>query len=153
MKLSVRAGYAVRALLALARHPRDQWISVNAIAAQQNLPRRFLEQILHDLRTPGIVESRRGVTGGYRLAVPAEHITLARVIRHFDGALAPIGCVSEKFYEKCSCIDESRCPLRAVMKEVRDVVSELMDRTTLAELREREVELQRAPLKSVDFMI
>lgn len=153
MKLSVRGEYAVRALLVLGRHARSGLVTTPQISREQNIPKRFLELILNDLRAAGIVESRRGVAGGYRLAVPAKNITLAQVIRHVDGALAPVSCVSERFYEKCSCPDETRCPLRSIMKEVRDVVSRMMEQTTVADLIQRAETLDRHPLGSVDFVI
>ena len=112
MKLSVRGEYALRAMQVLGQGRRTDVLSIQAISDEQNIPKRFLEQILNDLKSAGLVESRRGVSGGYRLALPAEDIPLARIIRHIDGALAPVSCVSERFYEKCSCPDETRCALR-----------------------------------------
>ena len=94
-------------------------------------PKRFLEQILNDLKSAGIVQSKRGVSGGYRLARQPDQITLASVVRHIEGALAPVSCVSERFYEKCSCPDESRCAIRSVMKEVRDAIVAIVERVTL----------------------
>src|SRR5579862_9179085 len=106
MKLSVRGEYALRALLVLGLNYDGSVVRIQAISSQQNIPKRFLEQILNDLKSAGIVQSRRGVSGGYRLAKKPEEITLAAVVRHIEGALAPVSCVSERFYEKCSCPDE-----------------------------------------------
>src|SRR6266568_7062368 len=108
MKLSLKGEYALRALLVLGLNYERPIISINAISQQQNIPKRFLEQILNDLKSGGLVQSKRGVAGGYRLARSPREISLASVIRHIEGALAPVSCVSERFYEKCSCPDEAR---------------------------------------------
>jgi Rrf2 family protein len=128
-------------------------VRIQTISDQQNIPKRFLEQILNDLKSAGVVQSRRGVAGGYRLARPPEQITLATAVRHLEGALAPVSCVSEWFYEKCSCPDESRCAVRSVMKEVRDAVVSIMERVTVADLCNRARKLEREPLTPFDFSI
>lgn len=152
MKLSVRGEYALRALLVLGQHEDDNVLTIAKISEQQNIPKRFLEQILNDLKSAGIVQSRRGIAGGYRLARPPEEITVAAVVRHIEGALAPVSCVSERFYEKCSCPDESRCAIRSVMKEIRDAVVKIAERVTVADLRERAAKMNpvSAPF---DFVI
>jgi len=108
MKLSLRGEYALRALLVLGLNFKQPVVRIKSISQQQNIPKRFLEQILNDLKSAGVVESKRGVAGGYRLARAPEEISLATVIRHLEGALAPVSCVSERFYEMCSCPDEGR---------------------------------------------
>jgi len=153
MKLSVRGEYALRALLVLALNHDQPVVRIQTISEQQNIPKRFLEQILNDLKSAGIVASRRGVAGGYRLARRPEEITLAAIVRHIEGALAPVSCVSERFYEKCSCPDESRCAIRSVMKEVREAVVKIMERVTVAELSERWRKLQTEPFNPFDFNI
>ena len=155
MKLSVRGEYALRALLVLGRDyiEDDSVVAIQSISKQQNIPKRFLEQILNDLKSAGIVESKRGVAGGYRLRKPPQRITLADIIRHIEGPLAPVSCVSEKFYEKCSCPDESRCAIRNVMKEVRQAIVKLMEHTTLADLAERARKLEQEPMTALDFNI
>jgi len=153
MKLSLRGEYALRALLVLGLFHGKDVVRIQAISEHQNIPKRFLEQILNDLKSAGIVQSRRGVAGGYRLAKPPEEITLAAVVRHIEGALAPVSCVSERFYEKCSCPDESRCAIRSVMKEIREAVVRIADRVTIAELCERWRKLQDSPLTALDFVI
>jgi len=108
---------------------------------------------LNELKSGGFVTSRRGVAGGYRLARPPEEITLAAVVRHMEGALAPISCVSERFYEKCSCPDEARCAIRSAMKEIREAVIQVAERITVAELCARWHKLQREPFSALDFVI
>lgn len=155
MKLSVRGEYALRALLVLGRDylEDDSVVRIQAIAKQQNIPKRFLEQILNDLKSAGIVESKRGVTGGYRLRRPPRSITLAEIVRHVEGPLAPVSCVSRHFYERCSCPDESRCAIRSVMQEVRGAVVKIMEHTTLADLAERARKLEQEPQAPFDFVI
>lgn len=153
MKLSVRGKYALRALTVLGEQYGPGVVRIQAISAEQNIPKRFLEQILFDLKSAGIVESRRGVAGGYRLAVAPDKIPLARVIRHLEGALAPVGCISQQFYEKCSCPDELKCPLRSIMKEVRDAIAGILEKTTVADLVARAAQLRAQPDGILDFEI
>jgi len=153
MKLSLRGEYALRALLVLGLNYDDSVVRIQTISEQQNIPKRFLEQILNDLKSAGLVQSKRGVAGGYRLARRPEEISLAAVVRHIEGALAPVSCVSERFYEKCSCPDESRCAIRSAMKEVRDAVVKVAERVTIAELCERSRKLQHEPEGELDFVI
>ena len=153
MRLSLRGEYALRALLVLGLNYDQPLVHIQSISDQQNIPKRFLEQILNDLKSAGFVQSRRGVAGGYRLAKPPEEITLAAVVRHIEGALAPVSCVSEQFYEKCSCPDESRCAIRSAMKEVRDAIVRVAERITIAELCKRARDLQQTPLNPIDFVI
>jgi Rrf2 family protein len=130
--LSQRGRYALKALLNLAGAraiPKD----VGAIAGEENIPRKFLEAIMSDLRRAGLVESRRGKLGGYRLARPAEAITFGEVMRVTNGPLALIPCASRAFYRRCDdCPDETACILRRIMGAVREEVSDILDRTTLA---------------------
>ena len=153
MRLSLRGEYAVRALLVLGLNYEQPVVRIQTISDQQNIPKRFLEQILNDLKSAGIVQSKRGVAGGYRLARSPDQITLASVVRHIEGALAPVSCVSERFYEKCSCPDESRCAIRSVMKEVRDAIVAIVERVTIADLCQRARKLQAEPLSALDFVI
>lgn len=153
MRLSLRGEYALRALLVLGLNYGEGIVRIQTISEQQNIPKRFLEQILNDLKSAGMVQSRRGVAGGYRLAKSPDQISLASVVRHIEGALAPVSCVSEKFYEKCSCPDEARCAIRSVMKEIREAVVQIAERVTIAELCERSRKLQHEPLSPLDFVI
>ena len=155
MKISVRGEYALRALLVLGRDYQedDSVVRIQSVSEQQNIPKRFLEQILNDLKAGGFVESKRGVAGGYRLRRAPERITLAEIIRHIEGPLAPVSCVSERFYEPCSCPNEARCSIRSVMKEVRDAIVGVLDQVTLAQLCERARQLEGRTDTSVEYMI
>ena len=153
MKLSLRGEYALRALLVLGLQYDRPVVRIQTISQQQNIPKRFLEQILTDLKSAGMVQSKRGVAGGYRLARKPEEIPLATIIRHLEGALAPVSCVSERFYEKCSCPNESQCAIRSVMKEVREAIVKILERITVADLCERSRRLQESPENVLDFVI
>ena len=153
MKLSLRGEYALRALLVLGLHYTDPVVPIVTISAEQNIPRRFLEQILNDLKSAGLVQSKRGVAGGYRLAKAPNQIPLSSIVRHIEGALAPISCVSERFYEKCSCPDESRCAIRSVMKEIREAVVKIAEKVTVADLCERSRLLKAEVPGIFDFII
>lgn len=155
MKLSLRGEYALRALVVLGLNyeQREAVVRIQTISEQQNIPKRFLEQILNDLRSGGLLESRRGVSGGYRLRRSPEQITLAEVIRRIEGPLAPVRCVSERFYKPCSCPDEARCGVRSVMKDVRDAIVKILENVTVAELCRRVRELQRETPDASDYVI
>lgn len=153
MKLSLRGEYTLRALVVLGLNYHHPVIRIQTISERQNIPKRFLEQILNDLKSAGVVESKRGVAGGYRLALPPDRINLAMVIRHMEGALAPISCVSENFYEKCSCPDEAKCGIRSVMKEVRDAVVKILEKVTVADLCQRVRNLEADQIKRLDYVI
>ena len=153
MKLSQRGEYALRALLVLGLDYGESVVSIQTISEEQRIPKKFLEQILNDLKRTGAIESKRGISGGYRLARAPQDITLASIIRHVEGALAPVSCVSERFYEKCTCPDESRCAIRNVMKEVREAVVRIVERVTVAELCDRARKLKTEPASALDYII
>lgn len=155
MKLSVRGEYALRALIVLGLDyiEDDSVVRIQEISTRQNIPKRFLEQILNDLKSAGVLESKRGIAGGYRLKRPPEDITLAEVIRHIEGPLAPVSCVSERFYEKCSCPNEDKCAIRSVMKEVRDAIVKILEDVTVAQMCERVKKLQGTQANPLDYII
>jgi Rrf2 family protein len=130
--LSQKCKYALQALLVLAREPTDELLLVSEIAERENLPKKFLEAILLELNRNGLVRSRRGRGGGYALAKPADLISFGQVVRIMDGPLAPLSCVSVKFYRRCEdCKDEQSCEIRKVMRRVRNAIAEQLDGTSL----------------------
>ncbi len=131
MKLTYRSEYALLALIYLARHQKEDHITVKTIADAQQIPSKFLEQIMLSLRLSGYLHSSKGKRGGFRLSVPPNKISLAEIIRLFDGALAPIESASKYFYNHTPIEKESG--LLAVFKEVRDYLAEKMEKTTLAD--------------------
>jgi Rrf2 family protein len=153
MKLSLRGEYALRALVVLGLNYSREVVRIQTISDAQNIPKRFLEQILNDLKSAGIVESRRGVAGGYRLSKAPDKISLALVIRHIEGPLAPVRCVSENYYSKCSCPDEEKCGIRSIMKEVREAIVNILEKVSVAELCERVKDLQGVKTNPLDYVI
>ncbi len=111
-------------------------VQVSELADTEQLPVKFLEQIMAALKDAKLVTSERGKFGGYRLAKPAKAITIGQVVRLIDGPLAPIGCVSQTAYEKCTCPDEAHCGLRMLMLDVRNAIAGILDRYTLADVVE-----------------
>lgn len=138
MKLSKRGEYALRSLinLGIAAEMGRPLVRVAELAAAEKLPVKFLEQILQSLKDAGYVDSERGKFGGYRLAKPTAKIFIGKVVRLIDGPLAPIGCVSQTAYEKCTCPDENHCGLRMLMLDVRNAIAGILDRYTLADVVE-----------------
>jgi Rrf2 family protein len=138
VKLSKRGEYALRALIdfGVAQAIGRPLLQVSELAAKEGLPIKFLEQILMQLKAAGYLESRRGKHGGYLLARPPENICIGQVARLIDGPLAPIACVSQTAYERCTCPDEEHCGLRMLMLDVRNAISNILDRFTLADVVE-----------------
>lgn len=136
MKLSKKGEYALRSLinLGLAAEAGRSLVQVSELAENDQLPVKFLEQIMQALKEAGFVKSERGKFGGYRLAKPGREITIGQVVRIIDGPLAPIGCVSQTAYEKCTCPDEVHCGLRMLMLDVRNAIAGILDRYTLADV-------------------
>lgn len=137
MRLSKRSEYGIRALINLSARGESGIARITEIAEEEQIPTKFLEQILLALKNMGILQSKPGRGGGYYLGKPAEAITLGQVVRILDGPLAPIRCVSETAYEPCGCPDEERCGLRLVMADVRNAISDILDYTTLADVNRR----------------
>jgi len=138
MRLSRRSEYGLRALTDLVRHDGEGPVALAVLAGRNNLPTKFLEQIMATLKHGGVVRTTLGAHGGYALAADASTVTIGRVVRLLDGALAPLPCVSLRYYSKCSCPDEGTCALRDVMIDVRDAMLEILDKETLADLAARE---------------
>jgi Rrf2 family protein len=132
--ISQRAKYALRALVALARAEHGSMM-IGQIAAQQKIPRKFLEQILLELKRHDIVASRRGKFGGYGLARPPDQITFGQVLRLMDGPIALLPCISKIAYRRCAdCSDEATCEIRRVFFEVAESARQVLDKTTLADV-------------------
>lgn len=132
MKLTARSEYALLALTYLARHQDEGYISIDTIAKAQGIPPKFLEQLMLALKRAHFLRSTKGQKGGYQLAVKPNQIPLAEVIRLFDGALAPTESVSENFYESTPIEKEKR--LTRVFKDIRDYVSQKLEKTTIADV-------------------
>jgi Rrf2 family protein len=131
--ISQKARYALRALLYLAVHDGDGPVQISEIAAHEDIPRKFLEAILAELRKPGIVRSIRGRHGGYTLGRAAKDISFADVLRVTDGPLALAPCVSVMAYHKCEdCYDEAICVIRKALLAARDSTAKILEGRDLA---------------------
>ena len=154
MKLSQRGEYAVQALLVLGICYGPEVIRIKDIAKQQNIPRRFLEQILNDLKSGGFVQSRRGVAGGYRLERSPEQILLSEIIQYIEGPIESIDSsnVGENNHNLHS--DEAaKCAINFVMKDVRSAIVGVLESVTLSDLCKRLHEIQGVMENSPDYSI
>ena len=135
MILSKKTRYAIVALTRLAREYGKGHLQIKEIAEDEKIPQSFLENILLELRKLGILGSKLGKSGGYFLLKKPEDVNLAEIIRHFEGTIALMYCVSEKAYQPCEfCKDESNCEIRKVFKEIRDTTYDILSRTNLKSL-------------------
>ncbi len=134
--LTAKGKYGLKALVHLAQFPPGELALVSNIATANNIPKKFLDAILGDLRNAGIVQSRKGKGGGYRLARLPEDIKVGSIVRVLDGPLAPIPCASHTRYEACDDCDVATCQVRHTMLNVRNAIAEVLDRTTLAQMRD-----------------
>lgn len=130
MKLSMKSDYALRALFTLVENYGGEPRSIRELALKNDIPKRYLEQIMLELKEKGWVRSVPGRDGGYSLAKPPDDINMGQVVRHFEEVLAPIACVSASHYEPCS--QEAVCRFRRVLLRVRNHTARLLDNSTLA---------------------
>ncbi len=139
--LTQRSRYALRAMLFLAEQPAGgPPVPMHRIAAAANVPRKFLELILADLREAGFLHSTRGKAGGYRLSRPTHLVSLGEIIRVIEGPLALVPCVSRTAYRRCNdCHDEASCAIRHAMARVRDETARILDGTSLADAASEEL--------------
>lgn len=132
--ISQKTRYALRALLYLVERGKGDPVQLGVIAETQQVPRKYLELIMLDLKKAGIVSSVRGPSGGYRLARDADDISFGEVIRTLDGPIALVPCASVNFYSKCGdCHDEETCAIRRVLSVVRDKTAAILEGMSLAE--------------------
>jgi Rrf2 family protein len=133
--MSRKCKYALKALIRLGKHYGQGNLLTEDIARMENIPKKFLELILLDLKRGGYVQSKQGVRGGYHLLQEPKTITLAEIYRFFDGAIALQPCVSQKFHEKCEdCPDEKNCHLKPAFADIREQTYQLMSTITLESL-------------------
>ncbi|CAH1650256.1 MULTISPECIES: Rrf2 family transcriptional regulator [unclassified Chelatococcus] len=134
--LTKKGKYGLKAIVFLASLKPGESVQVAEIAEANNIPKKFLDAILGELRNARFLNSRKGKGGGYMLARPAEEIIIGDVIRVLDGPLAPIQCASRTAYRRCDDCDEARCEIRLMMLEVREAIANVLDNRTLADMRE-----------------
>jgi len=130
----MKAKYALRALMVMAKNEKKT-IQSKAIAREADIPHKFLESILLELKNHGLVDSKRGIFGGYFLVRRASDISAGNLIRIIDGPLAPIRCASVNYYEKCDdCADEKTCQIRKTMIDVRNAIASVLDKKSIRDL-------------------
>ena len=135
--LSKKTRYAMIALIKLAKEYGKGPVLISDIAESEQIPQRFLENILLELKKMGILGSRLGKTGGYFLIKKPEEVSLDEIVRHFEGSIAMLYCISEKSYQPCEfCKKEDNCKIRTVFKEIRDNTVSVLKKTTIAQLVE-----------------
>lgn len=132
MILSMKTRYAMVALTRLAKDYGNGPLQIKKIAEEEKIPISFLENILLELKNKGILGSKLGKSGGYYLLREPGDVSLSEIIRHFEGSVALMYCVSEDSYQPCEfCKDESACRIREIFKEIRDTTNQILSRTTL----------------------
>jgi Rrf2 family protein len=133
--LSAKAKYGLKAVLYLADREGQGGCLIADIAKSEQIPKKFLDTILLELKNNGLLHSKKGKGGGYVLARPAAKITAGQIVRILDGPLAPIACVSYTAYKPClDCPDENACRIRKIMQKVRDANAAVLDTLSLAEM-------------------
>ena len=141
MRLSKRGEYGLRAMIRMAdffSHDGElHLIQIKEISKIENISIKYLEQIMLTLKNAGLLNSKMGIGGGYYLAKPPHEIMLGQIVRILDGPLAPIRCVSQMAYEPCDCPDERTCGLRLVMADVRNAIANILDNTSLEDVRSK----------------
>jgi Rrf2 family protein len=147
MRISRKAEYALRAMVAMARGP--QWIQIQELSRREKIPVKFLEQIMLTLRHGGLLTSKRGVGGGYTLRRKPSEVSLADVIAIVDGPLAPVPCAAVQPVEQCTCPDPTSCPIRLAMIDVRKEIATALGRRTIEDI----VRLTPDPAKTLAFEI
>lgn len=137
--ISKKTKYAINALVYLARENKgNEPIQISRIAESENIPRKFLEAILLDLRNAGMLSSKKGKTGGYYLHKSPDEINIAEVMRLFDGPIALLPCVTHTYYERCEeCKDEATCGIRSVFLDVRNETVNMLKLATLSQIISR----------------
>jgi Rrf2 family protein len=140
--LSKKCKYAIHALVHMARSPEEKFL-IKDISDSCNIPKKFLEAILLDLKRAGVLGSKQGKGGGYFLRRETTEVNLAEVVRLFDGAIAAVPCATHKFYESCAeCDDEETCTVRDAFLQVRNATVEMLKANTLEDLVKKENKLK-----------
>ena len=142
--ISKKTKYALNALVHLAHKYEQGPVLISSISLEENIPRKFLEAILLDLKNAGILASKKGKGGGYYLLKKPEDVNLADVMRLFDGPIALLPCVTYKYYQRCEeCKDEETCGIRDVFMTVRNETVRILKENTLASVLHKESTLSR----------
>jgi Rrf2 family protein len=151
--LSKKSKYALKAMMVLAKEYGQGPVLISDLARRENIPHKFLELILLELKNQGLLQSKKGKGGGYFLGREPHLITVGNIVRVLDGPIAPLACVSQTAYMRCrECRNERSCGIRIVMKEVRDATAKIMDSTSLSDML-KQVEAVVTGKESLSFAI
>jgi Rrf2 family protein len=152
--ISKRTQYGLKAMIALGQQYGKGPVLISTLSDQEQIPIRFLEAILLDLKSRALLTSKRGKGGGYELTRPPSAITIGSLIRIMEGPLAPLPCASETAYRPCEdCRNVEQCGTRIVMRQVRDAIAEVLDRTTLSDVINKMSTKQPAPAPELMYYI
>lgn len=144
--LTKKGKYGLKAIADLATLEPGETAFVTEIATRNNIPKKFLDTILLELRNSGVLRSKKGPSGGYALSKPASEIYIGQIVRTLDGPLAPIRCASRSAFEACEdCADPATCAVRSSMSAVRDAMAEVLDNMTLEQFLSQKARDQREP--------
>ena len=136
--ISKKTKYALKAVIYLAREYEKGPVLIADLAREEMIPKKFLELILLTMKNNGILMSKKGKNGGYFMAKPPRKVTMGQIVRIMEGTLDPVPCVSESSYEKCEeCESENTCGIRIIMKDVRDAIANILDKTTFVDVLEK----------------
>jgi Rrf2 family protein len=136
--ISKKAKYALKATLSLAREYKRAPVLISDLAREEDIPKKFLEQILLDLKNHGLLRSKTGKGGGYILSKSPDSITFGQILRIIDGPMAPVPCVSKTAYAKCpECKKEMSCGIRMIMNDLHTAMSDVLDNASLSDALER----------------
>jgi Rrf2 family protein len=151
--ISRKTQYGLKAMISLGQRYGGGPVLIATISREESIPMKFLEVILLELKGHGLLESKKGKNGGYALARPPSTVTIGSLIRVLEGPLAPLPCASETQFHACEeCADVENCGVRMIMRQVRDAIADVLDKTTLAELLQR-IEVGRSRnLRPQDLM-
>jgi Rrf2 family protein len=153
MMLSKKSKYGLKAMMVLAKEYGQGPVLISDLAQREDIPRKFLELILLELKNQGLLQSKKGKGGGYFLGRDPKLISVGHIVRVLDGPIAPLPCVSKTAYMRCrECRDERSCGIRIVMKEVRDATAKILDSTSLVDML-KQVEAVVTGKESLSFAI
>lgn len=155
--LTKKGKYALKAMVHLATNDTGQPVPVLEIANSQQVPKKFLDSILSELRHAGFVHSKMGKGGGYSLSRHASEIMIGDIVRAIDGPLAPVPCASKTRYRRCEdCLDENTCAVRQVMRKAQEALSEVLDNCSLQRMSliaHDNPDIMSQSLKRVDLIL
>ncbi|MFH1073558.1 MAG: Rrf2 family transcriptional regulator [Candidatus Firestonebacteria bacterium] len=149
MRISFKGDYALKTILDLSVNYKKGLVRISEIAKRQDVPLKYLEQILLLLKGAGYVNSKRGPEGGYFLAKNPSEITVGEIIRLTEGYTSPVSCVSKSCYAKCN--DELKCPFRPLWSGIREMINGVVDKVTFEDMRERKETLEKKSIVNYEI--